>query len=411
MKKIALIHYAYPPTIGGVETVVQDHAHLLSDMGNDVIIVTGSGREDLQKIKLIEIPELQSLVRINPSLQKNIIEEGIISSDFYQLAASIRSKLDSVLKDREVIIIHNMMTLVYNLPFISAFKEYTNDNPKKKIIVWVHDHTFIAEEKINLDRSDIRLNPVAQELFMTPITKAHYVVISETFKILLRAILNVSPDRLAVIPNGIHIKEFLEVDDSISKLAKNHSLLQHFPVILSPVKILPRKNIEFSLEILNHLKKRYQSIFLILTGRKSVHRTIGDYEVMIKKKIQTLSLEENTLFLGEQFDRGLHPSELHDLYDLADLVFYFSKSENFGLPVIESSLAKTPIFVSNLKVFRELGVEEQFLIDTQKVVPGEAANRIMHFLETNPIIKLNHRVKRHYDLETILREKLMPLID
>ena len=49
-KKIALIHYAYPPHIGGVEIVIRDHAFILDDFGYDVTILTGSGKKQHQNI-------------------------------------------------------------------------------------------------------------------------------------------------------------------------------------------------------------------------------------------------------------------------------------------------------------------------------------------------------------------------
>ena len=45
MKKIALLHYAYPPNIGGVEILIREHAKILSEMGYQVSVITGDGEE------------------------------------------------------------------------------------------------------------------------------------------------------------------------------------------------------------------------------------------------------------------------------------------------------------------------------------------------------------------------------
>jgi len=42
MKKIAILHFAYPPNIGGVESMIQEHAQMLTYLNYDVTLVTGS---------------------------------------------------------------------------------------------------------------------------------------------------------------------------------------------------------------------------------------------------------------------------------------------------------------------------------------------------------------------------------
>ena len=42
-KRIALLHYTYPPVIGGVEFVMEGQANILTDMGYKVRVITASG--------------------------------------------------------------------------------------------------------------------------------------------------------------------------------------------------------------------------------------------------------------------------------------------------------------------------------------------------------------------------------
>ena len=92
MKKIALLHFAYPPNIGGVESMLKEHTHLLADLGYEVTILTGSGEENDPRIKLVVIPEMQSIMSFNPFLQEKILEKGIIDKDFYDLAEKINAE-------------------------------------------------------------------------------------------------------------------------------------------------------------------------------------------------------------------------------------------------------------------------------------------------------------------------------
>lgn len=413
MKKIALLHYAYPPNIGGVEIFLKEQAYLLNELGYEVTILTGEGEETNPQIKLIKNPYFQSIQNINPQLQEKILEKGVIDYEFHQVADKIRKILNSYLKEIEIIIIHNMLTVYRNLPFIYAFHQFTQENPLKKIIVWVHDHMYVGEEKIkDLSKyKDLGKTSLEKKLLTTPIPNAFYVVISETFKNLLINVMKLNPSLVKVIPNGINLKKFLEIDEPIWKLVKKYFLLESLPLILSPVNILERKNIEYSIEIIYHLKKFYPKVKYLITGQPSKHRNTTWYQEKLINLINQLKIEEKIIFLKEDLNRALNDSEIHDLYQLSDLIFYFSRSENFGLPILESSLAKTPIFVSNLKVFHEVSGEFINYIDYQKTSPEQAAKNIKEFIEKNPLIKSNYLMRTKYNLENIIKNELIPLIE
>ncbi|PIP62975.1 hypothetical protein COW98_01020, partial [Candidatus Roizmanbacteria bacterium CG22_combo_CG10-13_8_21_14_all_35_9] len=121
MKKIALLHFAYPPNIGGVEGMVKEHAEILTNLGYEITMITGSGEEKNPKIKLVVIPELQSVMSFNPFLQEKILDKGIIDDEFYKLADTIDQGLEKALDKIDVVVTHNMITIVRNLPFVYAF--------------------------------------------------------------------------------------------------------------------------------------------------------------------------------------------------------------------------------------------------------------------------------------------------
>jgi glycosyltransferase involved in cell wall biosynthesis len=114
--------------------------------------------------------------------------------------------------------------------------------------------------------------------------------------------------------------------------------------------------------------------------------------------------------MSRYLDRALYASELHDLYALADAVFYFSKSENFGLPIIESALVKTPVFTSKLKVFREIAENKLIEIDLAKNSAEQTARIIADHMENDNLIKINRLVRQRYNQEEIIKRQLVPLL-
>jgi glycosyltransferase involved in cell wall biosynthesis len=410
MKKIALLHYAYPPNIGGVEILMREQAHILANLGYDITVLTGSGREENPKIKLIEVKELQSILRFNPQLYKRTVREGVVDDEFFSLSSTIKEKLDLLLKDSEVIIVHNMLTLIHNLAFDYAFKKFCLENPQKKILIWVHDQTYIDREKVLKKKEGVNLGTESKKILLEPVANAVYIVISETFKKLLLEIMSLDRNFVTVIPNGINIKKFLEIDNSIWQFLSKTELLKSFPIILSPVNVLPRKNLDYRLKIISTLKKTYPQIKYIITGKPSIHRETIDYFNLLKKIIVSLNLTNQTVFLADHFSGSLNDSEIHDFYQLSDCVFYFSATENFGLPILEASLTKTPIFVSDLNVFHEVGGEFINYIDYKTIEPQQAADIVKEFIEKNSLIKVNFQSRTKYNLETIIKEKLIPLL-
>lgn len=407
--KIALLHFAYPPNTGGVEILLREHALILTKLGHQVSLFVGSGEEKDTRIKLSVVPEFQSVMNFNPHLQEKILEKGVIDDEFSRTSEFIEQKLKKLLVDQEVVIIHNMLTIVRNLPFNEALRRYTQKHPEKKFIIWVHDHSYINEFKIK-DLSAVVTSEKEKTLLTQPINNVVYIAISEAFKKPLVKLLNITPEKVIVIPDGITIQSFLEIDPSVHEIFEKNNLLSAFPLMLSPVNILDRKNLDYCIDIISSLKKSYPQIRYIITGNPSKHHSTLEYLNKLKNQVKQLELDENVLFLGEYFNRFLKQSEIHDFYTLSDIILYLSKSENFGLPLLESALSKTPIFVSDLEVFREIGGNQFNYIDYKNTSPEKAAGIIKDFIETNNQIKTNYHVRSNYDLMTIIKNKLIPLI-
>lgn len=410
MKTIALIHYAYPPNVGGVERLMSEQARILAGLGYVVKILTGSGASDTSSIEVIEVSQLRAVRKFNPALQERIFGGLPPDSESEQLATDIGQLLESTLARVDVIIVHNMLTLVHNLPFIKAFKAFASRHPEKKVLVWTHDQTFIDNGRVVWEKPGVALHDDFKQLLLTPLSGARYVVISETFKALLFQVMPMDSSGLTVIPNGINIRKFLEIDPVVWRMVRDHKLLEAFPLILAPVNVLERKNLDYGLDIVTTLRSRYPHIRLLVSGMGSKHRDTSGYEQRLKKRIAEAGLTDTVLFLGEIVGRGMTDAELHDLYDLADIIFYFSRQENFGLPILEAGLSKTPIWVSELPVFTEISGGSVTVIKDGQTA-AVTAKQLDTFLSSDTTIALKKRVRTNYNLESIITDRLLPLIE
>lgn len=410
MKKLALVHFAYPPNIGGVESMIKEQAEIFVNLGFDVTVLTGSGEEKNPKIKLVVIPELQSVLSFNPFLQEKLLREGSIDDDFYKLADKIGSELEKSLDKIDIVIVHNMMTIVRNLPFVHAFKEYVKKYPKKRFFAWTHDHSYINEFQIR-DVETVSHSKFEREILTTPIKNLHYILISESFREPFLELMGLTQENTTVIPDGIDIKQFLEIDDLIWEVVEKYDLTNSFPLVLSPVNIMDRKNLEYCIDIIGALKTHYPKIKYVITGKPSKHHSTQVYLDSLIKQIDKLGLKKNVVFFNDFLTRALARTEVHDLYQIADIIFFLSKSENFGLPLLEASLTKTPIFVSDLKVFREVGGDFIKYLDYKNISPAEAAEYVKEFLDGSRRVKMNYYCRTRFELKTVLKEKFLPLIE
>jgi glycosyltransferase involved in cell wall biosynthesis len=99
-----------------------------------------------------------------------------------------------------------------------------------------------------------------------------------------------------------------------------------------------------------------------------------------------------------------------DLYEVADVLFFPSASEGFGIPLLEASLSRLPIFCSDLPVLREIAGDwaSYFAVDAD---PAELANRLLQFRAQSAMMALRQRVRRDFTWDSILAGQILPLID
>jgi mannosylglucosylglycerate synthase len=408
-KKVALVHFAYPPNVGGVEILVKEHADFLISKGFMVKILTGSGKDDQGRIKVVQNDKFASLGEYRPEMQESVLSKGIINDSFMGLAKDIESVLEKELRYVSTLIIHNVMTVHRNLPLNMALREYAKKHKEINILVWVHDHVYINEEKVKEDLGHIYHSPEINKLLTEPIIGAKYIVVSDVLKQVLLKVMKIDPTEVLVIPGGVAIKKTFGIADDLWSWISYKDILNRFPVFISPANILERKNIEYAIDLVYEIKKKHPHTLLIISGKTSVHRNTDEYYSKLKKKVVDLGIKDNVSFISEEL-HTLSYSELTILYRLSTAVFYFSKSENFGIPVIEAAVHKTPIFTSDLRVFKEIAGDAIYTIDSNKESPDSAAERVIDLLNSDKVVLLNRVVKEKYHLERILEEKLLPLI-
>ena len=238
--KIAIVHYAAAPVIGGVERIIEEHARLLSHHGHIVTILCQRGTG----------------TRITPGTLLN------------------------ELRKHDIAIVHN----VFTMPFDLALTEALWLAPSVvRTIAWTHD----------IAAANPDLAPVPSIL-----TKAapgvEYVTISALRQLQLRATLGIENAR--IIPNGVDPNRILDLPLNVAALVEREHLFDASHILIHPTRLLRRKNVETSIR----LAQIIPDTRLIITGPEDPHNPASaDYA----RSLRNLAGPE-TIFASDHFPVG-----------------------------------------------------------------------------------------------------------
>jgi glycosyltransferase involved in cell wall biosynthesis len=401
--KIGLLHYAVPPVVGGVESVLAQHARMISEAGHTVLVIAAQGQAWRDDIEFISLPLVGSR---HPQIleTKASLDRGQISEQFGSLVDELVLQLQSVTQGMDVLIAHNVCSLNKNLVLTAALHRLNGTLAFPRLILWHHDLAWTT------DRYRHELHEgYPWDLLRTDWPGVTQVVVSTLRQTELAELMGIPLGRVQVIPNGVEIAAFLKLESQTIAWIKHLDLLKHAPLLLLPVRITPRKNLEMGLRILFHLRKHFPSAGILVTGPLGAHNSANQvyFSDLIKLRNE-LKLTSSAHFLAEFSDDYLADVIIADFYRLANAVLLPSIEEGFGIPLIEAALSQRPVFCTNLAPFLALGLADvqYFSVNDD---PQLVAARIFQTLQADPVYRFATRTRQQYTWEQIYIEKIAPL--
>ena len=129
---------------------------------------------------------------------------------------------------------------------------------------------------------------------------ARHVVVSELRQRELAELLHIPIESIAVVPNGIDQAAFFKLSPITLSLLQRIDLTQAAPILLLPVRLTPRKNIELALRTLAALRGDMPEAILIVTGPLGAHNPANEaYFEKLKNLRAELNLSGAAIFLAE----------------------------------------------------------------------------------------------------------------
>jgi len=401
---ISILHYAAPPVVGGVESVLGQHARLMAADGHQVSILAGRGAQIDPHIPFFKLPLADSR---HPEILavKAGLDAGIVSAHFDYLAAVLQEDLSAQLAGAQVLIAHNVCSLNKNLPLTAALKKISQQPGAPRLVLWHHDLAWTTP------RYHAELHAgYPWDLVKTDWTEAVQVTISEPRHQELAKLLGVSPGRILVVPNGFEVRKFLKLEAQTFHFVNPLNLLAANSLLLLPARITPRKNIELAIRVLAALRGPYPEAKLVVIGPLGPHNpaNLTYFNQLIALRARFV-LDEAVIFLAEHTQDYLPDEVIADFYRLEDALLLPSREEGFGIPILEAGLAGLPVFCADIPPLRHL---EEMLASffSLEASPGEVATLISSRLSGDCAFGLRQRVKQEYTWSRIYAERIRPLL-
>lgn len=402
---IGLLHYSVPPVVGGVEGVIGHHARLLLAAGHAVRLLAARGAAPQPEIEYVELPLVGSR---HPRIlaAKAELDAGRVPADFEPLVADILSALRPALADLDVLIAHNVASLHKSLPLTAALHRLSAAPGGPRLVLWHHDLAWAAPHYL------AELHPgYPWDLLRTAWPGVTPVVISEGRRRELAGLTGLPLEAIRLIPNGAETAHLFKLEPQTQALAAALGLAAAQPLLLLPVRLTPRKNIEQALRVLAALRAGpLPRAMLLVTGPEGPHNPANAaYRARLLALRDALGLAGAAHFAAEHSPDVLPDAVVADCYRLADALLLPSRQEGFGLPLLEAAFTRLPVFCTDIPALRELGQADvtYFAPDAD---PATVAAAIAQRLGADPVYRLAARARAAYTWEQVYHHHLAPLL-
>jgi glycosyltransferase involved in cell wall biosynthesis len=373
MEKIAIIS----TRLGGVDGVsieADKWAGAYKRIGFDPVYIAGKfDREDNSIFFAVDemdyyFTEVAEIRKIAFNEEKKATENdlGRLIDSIAKVKEKIKDKLLKILNSNNIsyLSIENALTIPLNIPLAIALTEIISENNIKAI---TRHHDFYWERKQFLCSN---VEKMLDDYFPPDLPNLKHVVINTLAR---KSIYDKKKIEAAYIPNIFDFDILKEIGKKHFKVKKFLDMGDDDFLILQPTRLIARKNIERTIDLVDKLsKKTDKKINLIISGKpeKSELDYFNEITELARKTGINLILSENDQNHIPEYTRKdlFKKFDIYDLYKACDLVTLPSDVEGFGNPVIEASVLKKPLFVNNYPVLTDmLSKGFEFIVINKKV--------------------------------------------
>jgi mannosylglucosylglycerate synthase len=396
----------------GVSLEIQKWAEVLQRNNYQCFYLAGELDRLKQKSFLVEEAHFEHplIQQINDNLFGTRQRKREISELTQEIKNRLKESLYQYIKEFDIhlIIAENALSIPMNIPLGMALTEFIAETGIPTV---AHHHDFSWE------RSRFLVNACMDYLnmaFPPYLPSIKHVVINSIASEQLsfrRGISNI------VIPNVFDFaKEPIPPDDYQSDLRERIGLGNEDLFILQPTRVVPRKWIERSIEIVRNLDLSNPTLVIshaLDDEGSDYYRRVRDYSQSMGVRLLTVDHLVSSLRCESADGGKLYGTA--DLYQNADLVTYPSGYEGFGNAFLETIYYKKPIVVNRYSIY--IADIEPVGFDVI-VLDGFVSSRIIEQIRNilsdkerrQVMVEHNYQLAKRYFSYEVLEEKLIHLI-
>lgn len=397
----------------GVSLEVEKWSRVLHRLGHDVFYCAGELGGYAKNGTLI--PKLhfqhQSIIKLSERAFGEGFHEDprLLCDEIYQAADEIRAPLRHFIRSNQLdlIIVQNALTIPMNLPLGVCLTGLIAELGLNTI---AHHHDFFWE------RQRYRTNDILDLLdttFPAKLPTIQHVTINS---IAQQRLLSRRGIGSIVIPN---VHDYGTPPPKINGYNRDFrqtlGLENGDLLILQPTRVIQRKGIELSIELVQRLQNPKSHLYI-------THAATDEgitYWHWLKREAATMSVDLRLIdhMIGEERSRinGHKVYTLWDAYPHADVVTYPSLYEGFGNALLEAIYFKKPVIVNRYPVYNaDIGPKGFEFVELDGYVNDASIEKTRALLadpgEVKRIVSKNYEIAREYfSLET-LEQKLQEIL-
>ena len=348
LRRIAFISTRIAGT-DGVSLEIGKWAKVLERMGMECCYIAGKSDRPAQRTVIIpeahfKHPEIRSISRRAFASEMRTAD---LSHDIWRMSLQIHVKLNEAIKALNVdgIIVENALTIPMNVPLGVALVQSILEN---QIPCLAHHHDFYWERERFLTSA---INDVLQYAFPPALPQIQHVVINSLAGEEFSRRTGLS---CRIIPNVMDFDTPPPVPDSYSRQFRREiGLSEEDLLVLQPTRVVARKGIEHSIELVKRLDSRGAKLVITHSAR--------DEGIAYLQRIREFAdfMGVKLVFANDHIaeQRGIDAQgrklfSMADAYAEADLVAYPSEYEGFGNAFLEAIYFRRPILCNRYAIYR-----------------------------------------------------------
>ncbi len=328
----------------------------------------------------------------------------------YSLAEHLKYMLQKFVQkfDINILIVQNALTIPMNIPLGVALTNFIAETGFPTI---AHHHDFYWE------RDRFAVNSAGDFLSMAfppDLPSIQHVTINSFAQEDLSHRCGVSS---ILVPNVLNFERTPpEPDDYTSTLRRDIGLTDDDIMFLQPTRVVPRKGIEHSINLMGELKDpRCKLVISHASGDEGYEYCNALIEMAERQNVDLRFIDEQVNEKRGVREDGRRVYTLGDAYAVADFITYPSLYEGFGNALLEAFYYRKPVLVNRYSIYiadiepRGFQVVPMDGYLTRETV--EAVRRVINDEQyREEMVNRNYELSRNFFSYTVLRRKLRALV-